>query len=94
MPDDAAQAVAWFRKAAEQGNAKAQFVLGLKYGTGDGVPQDYQQAYAWFSVAAANGYTDAVVVRDSSAQKLSPTLLAEAQVLATRYFETSRPKSG
>lgn len=51
MPQDAAQAVVWYRKAAEQGNAGAQFALGAMYATGQGTPQDYQQAYAWSSVA-------------------------------------------
>lgn len=51
VPQDAAQAVVWYRKAAEQGNAGAQFALGAMYATGQGTPQDYQQAYAWSSVA-------------------------------------------
>ncbi|MBM3794707.1 MAG: sel1 repeat family protein [Acidobacteria bacterium] len=29
VPKDAAQAVFWYRKAADQGNANAQFNLGL-----------------------------------------------------------------
>lgn len=46
------------------------------------------------SVAAANGDADAVNLRNLCAQRLSPTQLAEAQALATRYFEASQPKSG
>ena len=92
VPKDIAQAVIWYRKAAEQGHAKAQFALGLSYDNGEGVPQDYQQAYAWFSVAAANGVADAVTNRDLTAKGLTPAQLAEAQALATRYFEASRPK--
>ena len=30
----------WYRKAAEQGNAKAQSNLGLMYANGQGVPQE------------------------------------------------------
>ena len=64
-----------------------------KYNLGDqGVPVDYQQAYAWFSVAAAKGDAYADRYRDISAKKLSPTQIAEAQALATRYFEASQPK--
>jgi TPR repeat protein len=92
VPQDDAQAVVWIRKAAEQGHAKAQFALGLSYDNGEGVPQDYQQAYAWFSVSAANGRTDGVKYRNLTAKRLSPTQLVEAQALATRYFEASRPK--
>ena len=32
VPKDAVQAVSWYRKAAEQGNASAQFNLGNKIG--------------------------------------------------------------
>ena len=36
--------LAWYRKAADQGFADAQFSLGWMYGKGHGVPQDYAQA--------------------------------------------------
>ena len=94
VPQDAAQAVVWYRKAAEQGNAGAQFALGAMYATGQGTPQDYQQAYAWSSVAAANGNADAVKNRDIVAKRLTQAQLEKAQALATRYFEQSRPKYG
>jgi len=41
-------ATAWFRKAAEQGNADAQLSLGVKCEFGLGVEQDYAQAVVWF----------------------------------------------
>ena len=47
-----------FRRA-EQGDAKAQFDLGLKYDTGDGVPQDYAEAANWYRKAAEQGYAKA-----------------------------------
>ena len=34
-------------QAAEQGNAQAQFNLGLRYAKGQGVRQDYAQAEQW-----------------------------------------------
>ena len=40
VAQDAAEAVRWFRLAAEQGDALAQFDLGVMYATGGGVPQD------------------------------------------------------
>ena len=55
VPHDDAQAFAWFRKAAEQGNAQAQFNLGVMYGLGQGVPHDDTQAVAWFLKAAEQG---------------------------------------
>jgi len=40
---------------AEQGNADAQFALGVMYGNGDGVPQDYAVAMKWYRLAAEQG---------------------------------------
>jgi TPR repeat protein len=39
------------RKAADQGNALAQFNLGSMYAKGHDVPQDYVLAYEWFDLA-------------------------------------------
>ncbi len=44
---DYATALREFRPLAEQGNADAQFNLGIMYYTGKGVPQDYVQALLW-----------------------------------------------
>jgi len=43
------------RKAAEQGDANAQFNLGLDYANGEGVPQDYTQAAMWWRKSAEQG---------------------------------------
>ena len=42
-------------KLADQGNAVAQLVLGMKYSEGDGVRQDYAEAMKWFRKAADQG---------------------------------------
>lgn len=56
------QAVALLHKAAEQGDAIAQFQLGGKYENGyvwEGVSQDYQQALSWYRKAAEQGHAKA-----------------------------------
>lgn len=40
---------------AEQGDAGAQFYLGVLYERGEGVPQDYAIARQWYEKAAAQG---------------------------------------
>jgi len=55
VAQDKAEAVRWFRKAAEQGHADAQFNLGLMYGKGEGVAQDKAEAVRWFRKAAEQG---------------------------------------
>ena len=59
MPQDYAAAASWYRKAAEQGNAIAQFHLGFMYDFGRGVPQDYAAAVSWYRKAAEQGNADA-----------------------------------
>ena len=52
---DDAEAVRWYRLAADQGHAKAQYNLGVMYDNGDGVPQDYAEAVSWYRLAADQG---------------------------------------
>ena len=59
MPQDAAQAVTWYRQAAEQGGALAQHSLGVMYANGRGVPQDAAQAVTWYRQAAEQGFPEA-----------------------------------
>ena len=54
VPQDAAEAVAWYRRAAEQGHARAQYNGGM-YREGVGVPQDAAEAVAWYRRAAEQG---------------------------------------
>jgi TPR repeat protein len=49
------EAIKWYRKAAEQGNAPAQFNLGVNYENGQGVNQDYNEAVKWYRKAAEQG---------------------------------------
>ena len=48
-----------FKDYAEQGNADAQYNLGLMYKKGQGVAQDYRQAAKWYQKAAEQGDVDA-----------------------------------
>ncbi len=45
----------WFLKAADQGHASAQYVLGVFYEDGIGVQQDYKHAVYWYQKAADQG---------------------------------------
>lgn len=40
---------------ASQGDAVAQYNLGVMYGKGEGVTQDYQEAVKWYRLSAAQG---------------------------------------
>jgi TPR repeat protein len=55
VPQNYAEAVKWYRLAAEQGDAHAQFNLGASYTAGRGVPQDDAEAVRWYRLAAEQG---------------------------------------
>ena len=50
---------AWYRRAAEQGDAQAQSNLGVMYYRGEGVAQDYAEAAVWYRRAAERGDAEA-----------------------------------
>jgi TPR repeat protein len=56
---DYATALKEWRPLAEQGDAGAQFNLGVMYSQGRGVPQDYAEAVKWYRLAAEQGYASA-----------------------------------
>jgi len=47
------------RKAAEQGLADAQFICGVMYATGEGVPKDAAKSAEWYRKAAEQGLAGA-----------------------------------
>jgi uncharacterized protein len=47
------------RQAAEQGDAEAQFYLGVRYSRGRGVPSDRPEAVRWYRRAAEQGHARA-----------------------------------
>jgi hypothetical protein len=55
--EGSASLVQGLRLQAEQGNAEAQFNLGLLYDRGRGVPKDKSEALRWYRLAAMQGDT-------------------------------------
>ena len=58
---DYVEAVKWYRKAADQNEAKAQSILGACYYNGEGVEKDYAEAVKWYRKAADQTYIPQVV---------------------------------
>jgi peptidoglycan hydrolase-like protein with peptidoglycan-binding domain len=67
---------------AEQGDGRAQRLVGLIYRDGLGVPRDLVLAYAWLHVAAGNGEPQAASARDEMSWRLSPSEIDEGMRLA------------
>jgi TPR repeat protein len=87
--------MSWFRKAAEQGEAKAQFNVGIMYAHGQGVPRDDVQALKWLDLASSHSGASekatrerAVRNRDKLAARMTPAQIAEAQKLAREWKPT------
>ena len=59
MSQSDTEAVKWYRKAAEQGNAKAQYNLGWMYDNGRGVVESDSEAVKWYQKAAEQGHEKA-----------------------------------
>jgi hypothetical protein len=55
VPQDATEAVSWYRKAADQGDPDAQTSLGYMYHIGKGVQKDATEAVSWYRKAADQG---------------------------------------
>lgn len=54
-----AEQIAWYRKAAEKGNAEAQYTLGWIYENGDDVEKNHREAIKWIQKAADQGHLNA-----------------------------------
>ena len=90
---DYATALKWFRLAAEQDVAQAQFNLGVFHENGYAVPQDLERARDWYQRAADQGLAEAVQklkifktekAPDTAPQKPAPPRVAEAETGGAR----------
>lgn len=80
---DLVKAAVWFRRAAVQGDAEAQFDLGVMYGTISA--PDIVNAYVWMRLAASGGHQDAVTAVSGIYIRLTPQQLREADFMAKEW---------
>ena len=78
---DFPEAARLFRLAAEQNDARAQYILALMYQRGDGVTKDLVQAHMWFDLAATAGFDVAADSRDDLSLTMSIDEISEARRL-------------
>ncbi|MCX6908366.1 MAG: tetratricopeptide repeat-containing serine protease family protein, partial [Verrucomicrobia bacterium] len=76
---DEAEAVKWFRKAAQQNSARAQFSLAVYYENGRGVTKDEVEAVKWYRKAADQN--------DGAAQSNLGAAYAAGEGVAKDYVE-------
>ena len=87
VPEDDAEAVKWWRKAAEQGFALAQNNLAIKYATGGGIPEDFVQAYVWASLSKTGGTETASKILELLKKDMTKEQIAVAQALSSQIFQ-------
>ena len=95
---DDAEAVRWYRLAAEQGYAAAQYNLRVKYAQGRGVVKDSVLAYMWLDIAGANGDESArkgqdILERDLTRAEMSHANELARTCMASNYQDCGRPDS-
>jgi hypothetical protein len=71
-----------FRTLAEQGNAKAQNVLGVMFRKGEGVPKNPARARMWFSFAAARGEAGAMAELREMSRTMTAQEISQAEAMA------------
>ena len=70
-------------RLAYDGDAMAQFVLGMMYYNGLGVPKDFKQAYVWIYNAKMNYHESATGKLDIITEEMTKKQIADAKSLAT-----------
>jgi TPR repeat protein len=72
-----------FRPLAEQGNAKAQKVLGIMFHKGEGVPKNPVRARMWYSLAAKQGDAGARTELHEVSQTMTREEISQADAMAS-----------
>ena len=98
---DLEQAVFWFKKVADKGDAEAQQYLGYAYSQGLGVSQDWIQAHMWFNLVgmtsnkkiAAQNKELAEENRKYAETQMTPKQIEEARALASEWLEKHKQPS-
>lgn len=74
-----------WRRAAEQGYAKAQFELGASHASGQGLKQDDRRALMWLSLAAEQGHENATMMRVKLKRRMTQAQIDEAYALMREW---------
>ena len=97
VAEDPAQAVAWYRKAAEKGDVMAQTSLAKMYDEGKGVAKDFVQAHKWYTLASVDDgeyeqdlFDRAKRAKEELAKQMTPAQIAEAERLARAKMPPGR----
>ena len=91
MAKDDVQGATWYRKAAEQNYAKAQYHLGLCYDRGQGVAKEPAEAYKWSLLATRQGDEKAKALVAALQKEMTPAQIAEGEKRAREFQPRPAP---
>jgi TPR repeat protein len=98
VEQDDAEALRWYRKAADQNNGSSKYHIGMFYAEGRGVSRDLGQAHAWMEEARASGDGDAFkwLARHplDASDGASYLAAAEQRVAAARVYDDNLQSEG
>ncbi|MFN9027415.1 MAG: tetratricopeptide repeat protein, partial [Akkermansiaceae bacterium] len=82
-----AEAVKWYRLAAEQGHADALLNLALCHLNGQGTVKNDMLAYTWFKICDSYKDYDLESILTVLEKRMSPEQIAQAQRLISEWVE-------
>jgi TPR repeat protein len=97
MPCDRTQSLAWMQRAADLGDAGAQYRLGITHQRAirDGLPENAAQsriaAYQWLRLAANQGYPEAASMCEMVNLHMSREDVVEGRRRVTTFNAGSKP---
>ena len=93
-PQNLSEALKWFDKSAQMGNAQALLMLGERYWDGTGVHQDKVKAYAYILLASTADLPKARQDKDHYEQELSKRDVEKGRKQARDWSKTHHPPLG
>ena len=94
VPRDYKETAKWYKLAAEQGNARAQYNRGVMAANGWGVLADYVIAQMQNNIAAANRNEKGAENREDLIKKMTPEDISNAEAMAGVRMNCNYEKCG
>ena len=83
---DPTTASEWFRRAAREGYAPAQFNLGMMYRSGDGVEQDLYKSFLWIYAASTQKHPNTDIYLESLSGQVGANIIGRIKQEAEPFI--------
>lgn len=79
------RALGYWLPLANDGNARAQFLIGRLYYNGEGLPRERTRAYMWWTLAAREDDAEAKLALERLTAEMNETQLADGRTLVENF---------